>query len=92
MGSQEEFTKLLGLEGFSVKALDFEEEGFRARIRVHIERRGPRRYPCGGCGRRCSRVRDARDRTWDDLPWAEHPVTLVYSLRRVGTPAGMGRS
>ena len=83
MGSQEEFTKLLGLEGFSVKALDFEEEGFRARIRVRIERRGPRRYPCGGCGRRCSRVRDARDRTWDDLPWAEHPVTLVYSLRRV---------
>jgi transposase len=23
------------------------------------------------------------DRTWDDLPWAAHPVTLVYAQRRV---------
>ena len=66
-----------------MKALEFEGEGLRARIRVRIERRGPRRYPCGGCGRRCSRVRDAKDRTWNDLPWAERPVRLVYSLRRV---------
>ena len=73
MGSQQEFTKLLGLDGFSVKALEFEDEGLRARIRIRIERRAPRRYPCGGCGRRCSRVRDAKDRTWDDLPWAETP-------------------
>jgi transposase len=83
VGSRQEFTKLLGLDGFCVKALEFEDEGARARIRIRIERRGRRRYPCGGCGRRCSRVRDAKDRTWDDLPWAEHPVTLVYALRRV---------
>lgn len=30
-----------------------------------------------------SRVRDAKERTWDDLPWAEHPVTLRYPLRRL---------
>jgi len=28
-------------------------------------------------------VRSARDRTWDDLPWAAHPVTLIYRQRRV---------
>jgi transposase len=28
-------------------------------------------------------VRSARERTWDDLPWAAHPVTLVYRQRRV---------
>jgi transposase len=28
-------------------------------------------------------VRSARDRTWDDLPWAARPVTLVYRQRRV---------
>jgi transposase len=28
-------------------------------------------------------VRDSKLRTWDDLPWAEHPVTLVYAQRRV---------
>jgi len=25
----------------------------------------------------------SRDRTWDDLPWAGHRVTLVYQQRRV---------
>jgi hypothetical protein len=45
--------------------------------------RGPRRYPCGGCGRRSSRVRSARDRQWDDLPWAAHPVTVIYRQRRI---------
>jgi transposase len=24
-----------------------------------------------------------KPRTWDDLPWAEHPVTLRYALRRL---------
>jgi transposase len=28
-------------------------------------------------------VRSVRDRTWDDLPWASHPVTAVYPQRRV---------
>jgi transposase len=29
------------------------------------------------------RVRSTKERTWDDLPWAAHPVTLVYRQRRV---------
>ena len=24
-----------------------------------------------------------KERTWDDLPWAAHPVTLIYPQRRV---------
>ena len=24
-----------------------------------------------------------RDRTWDDLPWAAHHVTLIYPQRRL---------
>jgi transposase len=54
-----------------------------SRVRVRVERRGIRRYACSGCGRRTSRVRDQRDRTWHDLPWAAHPVTVVYAQRRV---------
>jgi transposase len=53
------------------------------RLRIHIERRGLQRYPCSGCGRRTSRVRDAKERTWHDVPGALHPVTLVYQQRRV---------
>ena len=38
---------------------------------------GIRRYPCSGCGRWVEpRAVDAEERTWDDLPWAAHPVTL----------------
>jgi len=53
------------------------------RLTIRIERRGIRRYACSWCGRRTSRVRSRRDRTWDDLPWAAHHVTLVYPQRRI---------
>jgi transposase len=57
-----------------------------SRLTIRLERRGVRRYVCSGCGGRTSRVRSARDRTWDDLPWASHPVTLVYRQRRLRCP------
>lgn len=50
---------------------------------IWIERRGIRGYQCSRCGRRTWRVRDAKVRTWEDLPWATHRVTLVYAQRRV---------
>jgi transposase len=53
-----------------------------SRVRVRIERRGGR-SPCRGYGHRTSRVRWAKKRTRDDLPWAAHSVTLVYRQRRV---------
>lgn len=83
MGSRRDCTWILGLPGFGVERVEGDETAATSRVRIRIERRGPRRYPCSGCGRRTSRVRSARDRTWDDLPWAAHPVTLVYRQRRV---------
>ena len=83
MGSRRECTWILGLPGFRVVRLEREDDTADSRLRLHLERRGIRRYVCGGCGRRTSRVRAARDRTWDDLPWAVHAVTLVYRQRRV---------
>ncbi len=83
MGSREDCTWILGLPGFRVEALDGDRSVGTSRLRVRVERRGPRGYPCGGCGRRTGRVRSSRERTWDDLPWAGHPVTLVYRQRRV---------
>jgi transposase len=59
------------------------DEGEPGRLQMQIERRGVRRYACSGCGRRTGRVRSSRERTWDDLPWAAHPVTLVYRQRRL---------
>jgi transposase len=78
--SQRDCTWILGLSGFRVVAMD---EGASGRLVIRIERRGVRRYPCNGCGRRTGRVRSRRDRTWADLPWAAHHVTLVYQQRRL---------
>jgi transposase len=83
VGSHRECTRILGLEGYRVERLEWEVDGTRTRVRVSIERRGIRGYECSGCRRRTWRVRDAKARTWDDLPWAAHRVTLVYSQRRV---------
>jgi transposase len=59
------------------------DEAEPGRLTIRIERRSVRRYTCSGCGRRTGRVRSSRDRTWDDLPWAAHHVTLVYPQRRI---------
>src|SRR2546428_10455693 len=73
---------ILGLAGFRVVATESDGDAVNSRLTIRIEHRGVRRYGCSGCGRRTSRVRSARDRTWDDMPWASHPVTLVYAQRR----------
>jgi transposase len=73
-------TWIVGLPNYRVVAMERQPDG---RLVIAVERRGMRRYACSGCARRTGRVREAKERTWDDLPWAEHPVTLRYSLRRL---------
>jgi len=80
VGSQRNCTWILGLSRFRVVMMEEEANG---RLVIRIERRGVRRYTCSGCGRRTGRVRSTRDRTWDDLPWAAHHVTLLYRQRRI---------
>ena len=80
MGSLRDCTWILGLAEYRVIGLERQADG---RLVVDLERRGVRRYICSDCGRRTGRVRDAKVRTWDDLPWAEHPVTLRCPLRRL---------
>ena len=80
MGSLRDCTWILGLRDYRIVDMDRHADG---RLLIEIERRGLRRLTCSGCGRRTGHVRDAKVRTWDDLPWAEHPVTLRYPLRRL---------
>ena len=82
MGSRRDCTWILGLSGFRVALIEGEAGAADGRVRVRVERQG-RGYPCGGCGRRTRHVRSTKERTWDDLPWAAPPVTLVYPQRRV---------
>jgi transposase len=85
VGSRRDCTWILGVSGFRVMAIERQDDGSTGRMRVVIERIG-RGYPCSGCGRRRRRVRSTKERTWADLPWAAHPVTLVYQQRRVWCP------
>src|SRR5262249_46341508 len=78
--SRRDCTWILGLSGFRVVAM---EEGEGGRLLIRMERRGVRRYTCSRRGRRTSHVRSSRDRTWDDLPWASHHATLIYTQRRL---------
>src|SRR5207247_6956140 len=68
-------------KGFASRRSSGTESGRALGFRIAIERRGIRGYECSGCRRRTWRVRDRADRTWDDLPWAAHRVTLVYQQR-----------
>ncbi len=83
MGSRRECTRILGLEGYRVEQVEWEAAGSRARLRIWVTRRGIRAHECSGCGRRTWQVRDAKLRTWDDLPWAAHRVTVMYRQCRV---------
>ena len=39
---------------------------------------------CSHCGGRCPKKHcDEETRRWDDLPWAEHPVSIEYAPIRV---------
>jgi transposase len=80
VGSLRNCTWILGLPDYRVIDAERQADG---RLVITIERRGIRRFVCSGCGRCTSRVRDSKLRTWDDLPWAEHPVTVRYPLRRL---------
>ena len=80
MGSLRDCTWILGLAEYRVVDLERPADG---RLIIGLERRGIGRYVCSGCHRRTNRVRDQKVRTWHDLPWAEHPVTLRYALRRL---------
>jgi transposase len=83
VGSRRECAWILGLPGFRVIDVTTDGDTPDSPLRIEVERRGLRRYACSGCGCRTSRVRDQKERTWHDLPWAAHPVTVVYHQRRV---------
>src|SRR5262245_19537350 len=83
MGSRRECTRILVSRGFASRRSPGRATGPSAQVRISIERRGIRAYEWSGCRRRTWRVRDRAERTWDDVPWAEHCVTLVYPQRRI---------
>lgn len=39
---------------------------------------------CSRCGKRCLKLKEHQDtRSWSDLPWCDHPVTIEYAPQRL---------
>lgn len=83
MRARQAWNRILDLNGYRVKQVGFRDEVDQPRLYIEIERRSGKRFRCGGCNRPTGWVRDAKMRTWDDLPWGGHRVTLRYRLRRL---------
>ncbi len=83
MGAQRALSRILGLDGYRVHHVGFKSDEQVPRLRLDLERRGVHGYQCSGCNRRTWRVRDAKWRTWNDLPWGPYRVTLRYRQRRL---------
>ena len=83
MRARQLWTRILDLDGYRVTHVGIRTEEESRGLDIEIEQRGTRRYRCSGCNRRTGRVRSAKTRTWDDLPWGAHRVKLRYRLRRL---------
>jgi transposase len=83
MRVRQAWSRILDLDGYRVEQVGFKNEGEFVRLWIDIERRSGKRFRCSGCNRATGRVRDAKMRRWDDLPWGANRVTLRYRLRRL---------
>jgi transposase len=83
MGAQRAWSRILSSDRFRVRQVGFETDEPMPRLRIDLERGRVQRYRCSGCDRRTGKVRDAKWRNWDDLPWGPYRVTLRYRQRRL---------
>jgi transposase len=86
MGSPSDLTTIVGFAGYRVVSVDFEDDAPGSRVWVQIKRTGRRAPICSGCERPTRKRRDWKFRTWEDLPWAGHPVTLLCVVHRLRCP------
>src|SRR5262249_46683303 len=83
MRARQLWSRILDLADYRVQQVGFKNDTEFPRLWIDIEQRGGKRYRCSGCNRPTGRVRDAKTRTWDHLPWGGNRVTLRYRLRRL---------
>ena len=83
MGSRRDCTWILGLPGFRVVTIEGEDGRGDQSTASRIWSAAGGAIPAVGVADGPAACDRSKERTWDDLPWAAHPVTLVYQQRRV---------
>lgn len=80
------FTTLLGLKGFQVKALGLEGSGWRRRVIITLEREPGYRFRCSGCGAEVKEVTPYQERLVQHLPFWQHVTLIRFQEYRVICP------
>jgi transposase len=83
--NEREFTKILDWPGYRVYRHEI-DEGTRT-LRLWVRRkRGNKVLICSGCGGRCSKIEEIRQREVRDLPWRKYQTIVVVEFYRVRCP------
>lgn len=83
--TQREFTKILDWPGYRVYRHEIDEKTRTLRLWVR-RKRGNRVFICSGCGGRCTKIAEIRQREVRDLPWRKYQTFVVIEFYRVHCP------
>ena len=83
--TQREFTKILDWPGYRVYRQEIDEKTRTLRLWVR-RKRGNRVFICSGCGGRCTKIAEIRQREVRDLPWRKYQTFVVIEFYRVHCP------
>jgi transposase len=83
--TEREFTKILDWPGYRVYRHEIDEKARTLRLWVR-RKRGNRVFICSGCGGRCTKIAEIRQREVRDLPWRKYQTFVVIEFYRVHCP------
>jgi len=83
--TEREFTKILDWPGYRVYRHEIDEKTRTLKLWVR-RKRGNKALTCSGCGGRCTKMAEIRQREVRDLPWRKYQTIVVVEFYRVHCP------
>jgi transposase len=83
--TEREFTTILDWPGYRVYRHEIDEKARTLKLWVR-RKRGNRALICSGCGGRCTKIAEIRQREVRDLPWRKYQTVVVVEFYRVLCP------
>jgi transposase len=83
--TEREFTKILDWPGYRVYRHEIDEKTRTLKLWVR-RKRGNKVLICSGCGGRCGKIEEVRERAVRDLPWRKYQTVVMVEYFRVRCP------
>jgi transposase len=83
--TEREFTTILDWPGYRVYRHEIDEKARTLKLWVR-RKRGNKVLVCSGCGGRCTKIEEVRQREVRDLPWRKYQTIVVVEFYRVRCP------